>query len=236
MLLGLAATVLAAGCSTPAQPPQVRSQPVVHATPSPAASRSFDRTQHSTTDPASTWVVVNKKRPLPPDYRPEITLVRGYQVATPAAQPLTDLLAASDRAGLGFKIASAFRSYAYQRGVYDGIVAAQGRAAADRVSARPGHSEHQTGLAVDLVTPADPRCDFEACFADMPGGRWLADHAWQWGFVVRYRPGTTRTTGYAPEPWHLRYVGRALAAELRHTGVRTLEEFFGVPGGDYPAG
>ena len=162
--------------------------------------------------------------------------MRGYQVATVVVGPLTRLLAESDRAGLGFKIASAFRSRDYQAAVHAGTVAARGRAAADRVSARPGHSEHQTGLAVDLVTPADPACDLEACFADTPGGRWLAEHAWRHGFVVRYQPGTTAVTGYSPEPWHLRYVGRALAAELRRTGVVTLEEFFGVEGGDYPRG
>ncbi|GAA1766681.1 hypothetical protein GCM10009795_011480 [Nocardioides hankookensis] len=209
--------------------------PVVETTPSPASAPAvFDRTQHSTTDPASTWVVVNKKHPLPPDYRPEISLVRGYQVATPAAEPLTRLLDASDGVGLGFKIASAFRSYGYQEGVYANVVAASGPAAADQVSARPGHSEHQTGLAVDLVTPASPGCDFEACFAQTPGGRWLAQHAWRYGFVVRYQPGSTAVTGYSPEPWHLRYVGRDLAAELRRTHVETLEEFFHVTGGDYP--
>lgn len=200
----------------------------------PEGSR-FDREQHSTSDPASSWVVVNKTHPVDPsDFRPEIGLVRGYQVATAVVDPLTELLADSDREGLGFKIASALRSYDYQDSVHAATVAARGQEAADRVSARAGHSEHQTGLAVDLVTPADPRCDFEACFADTPGGQWLEANAWRNGFVVRYQPGTTAVTGYQPEPWHLRYVGKALAAELRRTGVTTLEEFFGIPGGDYP--
>ncbi len=73
---------------------------------------------------------------------------------------------------------------------------------------------------MDLVTPADPGCDFDACFARTPGGRWLARNAWRFGFVVRYQPATTAVTGYAPEPWHLRYVGRPLAAELRRTRDR----------------
>jgi D-alanyl-D-alanine carboxypeptidase len=102
------------------------------------------------------------------------------------------------------------------------------------VSARAGYSEHQTGLAVDLITPASPACDFDACFAGTPGGRWLARDSWRFGFVVRYQPATTSITGYAPEPWHLRYVGRPLAAELHRAGIATLEEFFDVPGGDYP--
>lgn len=209
--------------------------PVVETTPSPASAQVFDRAARSTTDPASIWVVVNKTHPVkPPDFRPEIGLVRGYQVATVVVEPLTELLADSDAAGLGSKIASAFRSYDYQASVHAATVAARGQAAADRVSARAGHSEHQTGLAVDLVTPADPRCDFDACFAATPGGQWLETNAWRYGFVVRYQPGTMAVTGYEAEPWHLRYVGDALAAELRRTGMATLEEFFGIPGGDYP--
>ena len=127
------------------------------------------------------------------------------------------MLAAADRKGFGFKIASAFRSYGYQQTVYGNVVASWGQARADQLSARPGFSEHQTGLAVDLVTPASPGCDFEACFATTPAGRWLHATAWRFGFVVRYPAGSTEVTGYAPEPWHLRYVGRPLAAELRRT-------------------
>ncbi|MFC7495813.1 MULTISPECIES: M15 family metallopeptidase [unclassified Nocardioides] len=236
--LGIPVVLLAVACASPSERPAAVPRAVV---PTPAALRIepvFDRDRHSTSDPRSIWVVVNKKHPLPPGFRPVITLVRGYQVATPAAGPLAALLADSDREGLGFKIASAFRSYAYQQAIHSDAVASGGRVAADRVSARPGHSEHQTGLAVDLVTPARPGCDFDACFADTPGGRWLDRNAWRFGFVVRYQPGATAITGYSPEPWHLRYVGRALAAELRVTGTATrtatLEEFFGVTGGEYP--
>jgi D-alanyl-D-alanine carboxypeptidase len=239
-VLAAAAVLLVTGCASPSRqrPADARS-----AAQTPAAitvettarpHRVFDRTAHSAADAGSIWVVVNKKHPISPGYRPEISLVRGYQVATPAAGPLARLLDDSDRHALGFKIASAYRSYGYQAGVYGNVVAASGQAAADRVSARPGHSEHQTGLAVDLVTPASPRCDFEQCFAGTAGGRWLARHAWSYGFVVRYRPGNEAVTGYSPEPWHLRYVGRPLAAELRRAHVDSLEEFFDISGGDYP--
>ena len=197
--------------------------------------RPFDRAAHSTTDPDSIWVIVNKTHPTrPSDYRPDLEIVRGYQVARAAAKPLERLMDAGDRRGLGLKIESAFRSYGYQLHVHAATAATRGEAEADRLSARAGYSEHQTGLAVDLITPADPGCDFDPCFARTPAGRWLARNAWRWGFVVRYQPETTALTGYAPEPWHLRYVGRALAEELRRTGIRTLEQFFDVPGGDYP--
>ncbi|MDX6372021.1 MAG: zinc D-Ala-D-Ala carboxypeptidase [Nocardioidaceae bacterium] len=201
----------------------------------PGTPRELDRAAHSTTDPSSIWVIVNKTHPIAPDFRPELGIVRGYQVATAAVDPLGRLLDASDRRGLGFKIESAFRSYDYQLHVHAATAAARGDAEADLLSARAGYSEHQTGLAVDLITPSDPGCDFEACFAGTAGGRWLARTAWRFGFVVRYQPETTAITGYAPEPWHVRYVGKPLARELHREGIATLEEFFGVPGGDYPA-
>ena len=220
--------------ATDPRPVRVADPPIAPAR-APRVARVFDRTAHSTTDPASIWAIVNKTHPIAPsDYRPEIDIVRGYQVATAAADPLQRLLDASDRRGVGFKIASAFRSYDYQLHVHAATAVARGDAEADLVSARAGYSEHQTGLAVDLITPADPACDFDACFARTPGGRWLARTVWRFGFVVRYQPASTAVTGYAPEPWHLRYVGRELSAELHRTGIATLEEFFGVPGGDYP--
>ncbi len=101
------------------------------------------------------------------------------------------------------------------------------------MSARPGYSEHETGLAVDLVTPLTPACDFEQCFATTPAGRWLAQHSWEYGFLIRYTAGNEQVTGYAPEPWHLRYVGRPLAAAMREAGVTTLEKYLDVPGGGY---
>lgn len=214
---------------------EVRDEARSEVRPDPPARARFDRKRHSTTDPSSIWLVVNKKHPIAPvDYQPEITLVRGYQVATAAAGPLERLLSAGDQRDLGLKIGSAYRSYGYQTSVYQATVAARGAAGADQVSARPGHSEHQTGLGVDIVTPAGS-CHFERCFGETPAGRWLAQDAWRFGFIVRYPPGARAITGYAPEPWHLRYVGRPLAAELRKQHVATLEEFFGVTGGDYPA-
>lgn len=237
LLIGLAVVwVLHGSRTSPAAYPAWRVTERTEASTAPPARARFDRKRHSTTDPRSIWVIVNKKRPIAPlDFRPDLTLVRGYQVATAAADPLARLLTAGDRRDLGLKIASAYRSYGYQSSVYQSTVAARGAAAADRVSARPGHSEHQTGLGVDIVTPADSGCHFERCFGDSPAGRWLAREAWRFGFIVRYPPGARAITGYAPEPWHLRYVGRPLAAELRRRQVATLEEFFGVAGGDYDA-
>lgn len=200
----------------------------------PLAATSFDRHQHSLTDPGSIWVIVNKSHPIrPSDFRPDTSIVRGYRVATIAAEPLARLLDAADAARLPLKITSAFRSYDYQHAVHAQVVGARGTRGAEAISARPGHSEHQTGLAVDLQ-PLDGRCALDACFAGTPEGRWLADHAWEYGFIVRYTRANQDVTGYGPEPWHFRYVGRSLAQELRESGVGSVEQYFSVPGGPYP--
>jgi D-alanyl-D-alanine carboxypeptidase len=203
-------------------------------TSSSAPEKAFDRSRYSLTDPNSIWVIVNKKHPITPlDFRPRVAIVRGYQVATVAAGPLTRLLDSADRDGVHLKIASAFRSYAYQEGVHSQLVATIGQSAADAISARPGYSEHQTGLAVDLQ-PVDGTCALDPCFAGTPAGRWLDANAWRFGFIERYTWANRHVTGYTPEPWHFRYVGAALARELRVTGTGSLESFFGVAGGAYP--
>ena len=107
---------------------------------------------------------------------------------------------------------------------YDAYAARDGQAAADRYSARPGTSEHQTGLSFD-VTAADGSCHLEVCFENTPEGLWVAENAHLFGFVIRYPEGKENITGYQYEPWHLRYVGPALAEQLHDTG-QTLEEFF----------
>jgi len=200
----------------------------------PAPATGLDLTEHSTSDPRSPWVVVNKRRPLDPiDYEPDLTVVRGYLVRTDAARDVAALLDAADADGVRLTLRSAYRGYPKQAEVYDGWVAQLGAAQADEVSARPGHSEHQTGLGVDVGGTTRPECDFEACFGETVEGRWVAEHAAEFGMLVRYTRQNSAVTGYGPEPWHLRWVGRELAAHLRATGVTTLEEVFDVPGGDY---
>ena len=129
---------------------------------------------------------------------------------------------------LAMQSQSAYRSYASQQSVYAGWVEQLGAADADLTSARPGFSEHQTGLAID-VSPLPATCVLDQCFAQTPQGEWLAEHAWEYGFIVRYPEGKTQITGYEYEPWHLRYVWSELAAQMHSTGVSTLEEFFGLP-------
>jgi len=125
-------------------------------------------------------------------------------------------------------VSSAYRSYSYQVSLYGKYVRDQGQSVADTQSARPGYSEHQTGLAVD-VEPYDQQCDVEQCFADLPAGKWIAANAYKYGFIIRYTKDKTHVTGYEYEPWHVRYVGVELATEMHNQHIETLEEFFGLP-------
>ena len=132
----------------------------------------------------------------------------------------------AEHEGLGFSISTGYRSYNHQGGVYFSYAQASSYWAADQGSARPGYSEHQTGLAVDIFTSEE--CRLKRCFGDSAIGLWVAEHAHEYGFVIRYPDGKKAVTGYAWEPWHLRYVGVAVAGAVRESGVTTLEEYFGL--------
>ncbi|WP_323503309.1 MULTISPECIES: M15 family metallopeptidase [unclassified Cryobacterium] len=203
---------------------------------SPDAGAPFNRTAHSVDDPNSIWVVVNKARPFKPlDFTPPDLVVVGVphvwepQLRKPAADAVVAMFAAfTAETGLKMQSQSAFRSYDTQRGVYDQDVTANGQAAADTDTARPGTSEHQTGLAIDIsALPA--KCSLAACFGDTTQGSWLAANAWRFGFLLRYPADKVPITGYTYEPWHFRFVGIDLATEMHANGVSTLEEFFGLP-------
>lgn len=221
--------------SEPSVAPAPSATPSAPAKPVAPPEPSFDRAARSIDDPASLWVVANKRRPLSPvDHVPSdlrtaaIPFVYPAVLRSEAATAAEQLVAAAAAEGISLSSQSAYRSYATQKQVYAGWVAQLGQAAADLTSARPGHSEHQTGLAIDFsAVPAN--CTLDQCFADTAQGRWLAANAWRFGFHLRYPEGATSITGYEFEPWHYRYVGPELAVELHETGIRTLEEFFGLP-------
>jgi D-alanyl-D-alanine carboxypeptidase len=130
------------------------------------------------------------------------------------------------------KIVSAYRSYNTQTNTYNGYVAQYGQATADTFSARPGHSEHQTGLAVD-VGNANGDCELEICFGSTNFGEWLKNNAPSYGFIIRYPEGKESATGYQYEPWHLRFVGQDTAALIFYSGGKTMDEYFGVVAGGY---
>ncbi len=188
-------------------------------------------------DPARTWTVVNKLRPYAPaDWAPpELAIPEGVRtldevaLRPEAAGALTALVRAAAEAGAGeIAVESAYRSHATQQQTYDGHVADRGVAGADLVSARPGFSEHQSGLTADVV-PCDGACRSIDDLAASAQGAWIAAHAAEYGWIVRYAEGRTDVTGYASEPWHLRYIGTELARAYAAGGWTTLEEFFALP-------
>ena len=217
----------AATSSAPATSPAATSAPAPSS--SSPAPPTFDRAQLSVDDPASTWVVVDKARPLDPlDFAPTdlVDVGNGRQLRAEAAQAMADMIGAAAAEGLTVTVQSAYRSYDHQVGTFGQQVARFGQAKAEVQVARPGYSEHQTGLAADV---GGGGCDIESCFATTAEGQWVAANGPRFGFVVRYPDGRQDVTGYKYEPWHLRYVGVALATELQRTGMPTLEEFFGLP-------
>jgi len=137
---------------------------------------------------------------------------------------------AAAAAGVGFQTSSSFRSYNNQVATYNYWVQMSGSiAGADTGSARPGYSEHQTGYAADLSVGS---CSLD-CFGGTAQYQWLVAHAAEYGFIERYPSGYDAITGYRPEPWHWRYVGTAIAQAMKASGVKTLEQYYGVEGGDY---
>ena len=163
-------------------------------------------------------IVANKHYPLSKDYNPgenptaKAELVKLIKAMQEAGFPISDQY-------------SGFRSYETQTNLYQDYVNKDGKAAADRYSARPGYSEHQTGLAFDVIgTNGDLVTEEKAA-------QWLLDHAADYGFVVRYLKGKEKETGYMAEEWHLRYVGKE-AKEIAESGL-SLEEYYGFEGGDY---
>ncbi|WP_150953542.1 M15 family metallopeptidase [Microbacterium testaceum] len=191
----------------------------------------------SLSDPNREWLVVNKQRPYDPvDYQPSdlvmpdnVRALEDSALRAPAARALTSLVKAASEAGAGeIGYLSAYRSYTTQKSTYAGRVAIGGVAEADRESARPGFSEHQSGMAVDIV-PCNGSCKTLDDVAASPQGAWVREHAWEYGFITRYAEGRESVSGYEPEAWHLRYIGPELARAYHEGGFTTLEEFFGLP-------
>ncbi len=159
-------------------------------------------------------LMVNKTYPLSPEF--------GDGLTPETEKAFEEMKADGEKLGLDLYNSSGFRSYDYQNKIYNEYVEEDGRDVADTYSARPGHSEHQSGLAFDLNTISDE-------FADTEEGKWVNDNCWKYGFILRFPKGKNDITGYKYEPWHMRFVGRKLAEKMYNGGDwLTLEEYFGV--------
>ena len=192
-----------------------------------AASQSGTEKQTTTTDSSRsdikvidgiTYVqglmIVNKTYSLPATYNPG-----GMTQETREAFAELQKAAYSEQ-GLSMNSVSDFRSYDFQKQLYSNYVARDGRAAADTYSARAGHSEHQTGMAIDVNCAGD-------AFNNTPEAKWLAENSWKYGFIIRYPQGKENITGYKYESWHIRYVGKEWAKKIYDSGL-TMEEYFNL--------
>lgn len=196
----------------------------------------------STSVASSLWVVVDKRLPLNPiNYAPS-TLTKpkfvagagqnrlNLVLAKPAALAVVGLASAMQAAGAGtLTLESTYRSYQDQVAIHAKDVAKFGLVAGENLAARPGYSEHQTGLAMDVSAVGQEQCRIRVCFASTTAGKWLAQNAYKFGFILRYPDGKTAVTGYQFEPWHFRYVGTELSTQMRQSGTTVLETYFGLP-------
>lgn len=190
-------------------------------TTEPKTVNGYPEEQQSPTEPTYVQgvMIVNKKNPLPATYN------KGEDPVAKAA--FDKMAAAAKEEGLELVAFSGFRSYEYQTTLYDRYVAKDGKDAADRYSARPGYSEHQTGLAFDIGEKGREDLWLTSAFGESKAGQWLVNNAHKYGFILRYPQGKEEITGFMYESWHFRYLEGDLATKVYNSGV-TLEEYLGL--------
>ncbi|KGP79903.1 MULTISPECIES: M15 family metallopeptidase [unclassified Paenibacillus] len=192
-------------------------------------------TQAVVTNAQAMTVIVNKQRSLPEGYEPSDLVEPNVpfsfdgphekrHLRKEAAEALEKLFAGAKADGIELRAVSGYRSYERQVSIYNNNVKTKGQEYTDRVSSVPGHSEHQTGLAIDVSSPSVGNA-LEEVFGTSKEGQWLAEHAAEYGYIIRYPKGEDDITGYVYEPWHIRYVGTDLAPDVVKSGL-TLEEYF----------
>lgn len=164
-------------------------------------------------------VIASKKYPLPSTYAP------GESKEARAA--FQEMAAEATLSGYDLVAFSTYRSFDYQTQLYDRYVTNDGQEAADRYSARPGYSEHQTGLAFDIGEQHFEQHFARESFGETEAGKWVAANAHKYGFIMRYPNGAEKITGYMYEPWHFRYIGEELAVQV-YEANETLEEFLDI--------
>lgn len=174
-------------------------------------------------DAADMHVLVNKYFKLPHDFcPPDLVSVEGYLLRKEAARAYEEMREEAKRQGFSISLSSGpYRTIEYQEKLYQKFLVGSTPEAVDKTCARPGHSEHHTGLAIDIQ-------------GSIPGGNnigktpeaaWLRENCLKYGFILRYLPETTEITGYASEPWHFRYVGRKVSLDMAAKNIKTFEEY-----------
>ena len=236
--------IIAAGCGSSANGEEATATAIT--TAEPTATPTVPATAEPTPTPPSefeacvidtqrrpelTWVV-DKTRPLPDGFVPEDLVVLANELVAPgfegrmldaeASEHFADLVAAAAEAGFDVRTRSSYRSYDEQVWTFAYWVEQLGQVEAERVSAKPGHSEHQLGTTADVTTPG-LGWQLSELLGTTPEGVWLLDHAYRFGFVESYPVDGESITGYAYEPWHLRYIGVECAAAWRSSELTPVE-------------
>lgn len=170
----------------------------------------------------SLYVLVNKYFKLPEDFCPKnLVEVDGIVMRSDTAVAYREMCDAAKKEGMSVSAANAYRSVETQRKLYEKHLLTETVAVADETCARPCHSEHHTGLAIDVQ-------------GSIPGGRnisktpecaWVRENCYKYGFILRYLPETVEITGYISEPWHLRYVGKEVSFDMKTRNINTFEEY-----------
>ncbi|HSU80407.1 MAG TPA: M15 family metallopeptidase [Candidatus Angelobacter sp.] len=212
------------------------------------SNTTTDENQTSTTDPnaiqvvgdpTSVTVLVNKTHKLPDGYIPPDLVypnvnfpyadkIEKREMRAVAAKALEKMFAAASKDGITLYAQSGYRSYVTQKSVFDASVQREGLKKTEVAVAIPGTSEHQTGLAIDLTSPA-VNDDVVQAYANTPDGQWVANNAHVYGFIIRYPDGKQSITGYEYEPWHIRYVGADVATYIYEHHL-TLEQYLAQKG------
>ncbi|WNS42575.1 D-alanyl-D-alanine carboxypeptidase family protein [Paenibacillus sp. MMS20-IR301] len=226
--------------AAPAETPAPTKKPAATDKPAPTkkpatGSSGNNNAEMTAAEPESITVMVNKQYKLPDNYKPADLVypdvpfifsekIEKRMMRREAAKALEEMFAGAKKDGVYLAGVSGYRSESTQKRLFNNYVARDGEEKARTYSAVPGHSEHQTGLAIDL-SGSDGKCAAESCFAGTKEANWLAEHAAEYGYIIRFLEGKQAITGYIYEPWHVRYVGKEMAAEIFESGL-TLEEYY----------
>jgi D-alanyl-D-alanine carboxypeptidase len=215
-LIGAGCALMLLAAHPAERQPTASAQPVVPGGPKPSARAPL---------------LVSKEHPLAPtSFTPsDLVVTAGVEVSAAAAPDLAAMIDAARVERVLMAVVSGYRSYTEQAELRERYEALYGAGPADEISAQPGHSEHQSGLAVDIADPSGA-CSLSACFGDTPAGAWSEANAWKYGFIVRYPAGASAITGYSYEPWHLRHVGISVSAAMHDQRIATLEEYLAQGG------
>jgi D-alanyl-D-alanine carboxypeptidase len=221
-----------AAAETAAAEPSASPVPAVSTAPSPSASAAAQASQETLDldSDDSIYRIISSAYPVEQSYvpqnlvEPDVNMNHTQQVREELAEPLKQLFAAAEKAGISLKLVSGYRSYQLQVSLMNTYTERYGAEFARRIDDHPGASEHQLGLAVDLGDESG-KCELSECFVQTSASQWLEDHAYEYGFIERYPEGKESVTGIMYSPWHYRYVGTEQAEKIHASGL-SMEEYY----------